>query len=186
MENYERKVDIMKEVIHEMFSKEQIEKKISELAEQLNRDYAGETLHLICVLKGSVFFFTELAKRVTVPVTIDFMAVSSYGKGTSSSGELEVRKDLDEPIEGMHCLIVEDIIDSGNTLSMTKKMLLGRNPASLKICTLLDKPERRETNIEVEYTGYVIPDKFVVGYGLDYAQKYRNLPYIGVLEFLEE
>lgn len=176
----------MKEVIHEMFSKEQIEKKISELAEQLNRDYAGETLHLICVLKGSVFFFTELAKRVTVPVTIDFMAVSSYGKGTSSSGELEVRKDLDEPIEGMHCLIVEDIIDSGNTLSMTKKMLLGRNPASLKICTLLDKPERRETNIEVEYTGYVIPDKFVVGYGLDYAQKYRNLPYIGVLEFLEE
>lgn len=176
----------MKEVIHEMFSKEQIEKKISELAEQLNRDYAGETLHLICVLKGSVFFFTELAKRVTVPVTIDFMAVSSYGKSTSSSGELEVRKDLDEPIEGMHCLIVEDIIDSGNTLSMTKKMLLGRNPASLKICTLLDKPERRETNIEVEYTGYVIPDKFVVGYGLDYAQKYRNLPYIGVLEFLEE
>lgn len=176
----------MKEVIHEMLSEEQIEKKVIELAEQLDKEYAGKTLHLICILKGSVFFFTELAKRITVPVTMDFIAVSSYGQGTSSSGELEIRKELDEMIEGRDCLIIEDIIDSGNTLSMTKKMLLARNPASLKICTLLDKPERRETEVEVEYTGFVIPDKFVVGYGLDYAQKYRNLPYIGVLEFVEE
>lgn len=176
----------MKEVIHEMLSEEQIKKKVIELAEQLDKEYAGKTLHLICILKGSVFFFTELAKRITVPVTMDFIAVSSYGQGTSSSGELEIRKELDEMIEGRDCLIIEDIIDSGNTLSMTKKMLLARNPASLKICTLLDKPERRETEVEVEYTGFVIPDKFVVGYGLDYAQKYRNLPYIGVLEFVEE
>ncbi|MDD7402550.1 MAG: hypoxanthine phosphoribosyltransferase [Butyribacter sp.] len=176
----------MKELIHEMLSEKQVEEKIEELAQQLSRDYEGKTLHLICILKGSVFFFTELAKRVTVPVTIDFMAVSSYGDGTESSGTLNVRKDLDEDIAGLECLIVEDIIDSGNTLSRTKKMLAERNPASLKICTLLDKPERRETQVDVDYTGFVIPDKFVVGYGLDYAQKYRNLPYIGVLEFVEE
>lgn len=176
----------MKEVIHELLSEKQVDEKIAEIAEQLSKDYAGKTLHLICVLKGSVFVFTELAKRITVPVTMDFMSVSSYGDATSSSGNLDVRKDLDEEIEGLHCLIVEDIIDSGNTLSMTKKMLLARNPASLKICTLLDKPDRRESHVDVDYTGFVIPDKFVVGYGLDYAQKYRNLPYIGVLEFVEE
>ena len=178
--------DIMKEVIHEMFSEEQVQNKIVEIAEKLNNEYAGQSLHLICILKGSIFFFTELAKHLTIPVTMDFMVVSSYGNGTSSSGNLEIRKDLEEPIEGLHCLIVEDIIDSGNTLSLTRKMLQGRGPASLKICTLLDKPERRETQVEVEYTGFVIPDAFVVGYGLDYAQKYRNLPYIGVLEFVEE
>lgn len=176
----------MREIIHEMLSQRQVEERIEALAQQLNRDYAGKTLHMICILKGSVFFFTELAKRITIPVTIDFMTVSSYADGTESSGNLEVLKDLDETLDGRDCLIVEDIIDSGNTLSMTRKMLLARNPASLKICTLLDKPERRETNVEVEYVGFVIPDKFVVGYGLDYAQKYRNLPYIGELEFVEE
>lgn len=176
----------MREIIHEMLSQRQVEERIEALAQQLNREYAGKTLHMICILKGSVFFFTELAKRITVPVTIDFMTVSSYGEGTESSGNLEVLKDLDETLDGKDCLIVEDIIDSGNTLSMTRKMLLARNPASLKICTLLDKPERRETNVEVEYVGFVISDKFVVGYGLDYAQKYRNLPYIGELEFVEE
>lgn len=176
----------MKEVIHEMFSEEQVNEKIVEIAEELNKAYAGKSLHLICILKGSIFFFTELAKHLTVPVTMDFMAASSYGSQTSSSGELLIRKDLDESIEGLHCLIIEDIIDSGNTLSKVKKMLQGRNPASLEICTLLDKPERRETQVDVEYTGFVIPDAFVVGYGLDYDQKYRNLPYIGVLEFVEE
>lgn len=176
----------MKEVIHEMFSEEQVNEKIVGIAEELNKAYAGKSLHLICILKGSIFFFTELAKHLTVPVTMDFMAASSYGSQTSSSGELLIRKDLDESIEGLHCLIIEDIIDSGNTLSKVKKMLQGRNPASLEICTLLDKPERRETQVDVEYTGFVIPDAFVVGYGLDYDQKYRNLPYIGVLEFVEE
>ena len=128
----------------------------------------------------------ELAKRITVPVSMDFLCVGSYGDGTKSSGVVRLAKDLDESIENKEVLIVEDIIDSGNTLSLTRKMLQGRGPASLKICTLLDKPERRETQVEVEYTGFVITDAFVVGYGLDYAQKYRNLPYIGVLEFVEE
>lgn len=175
----------MKEVIHKMISKEQVEERICEIAEQLNRDYAGETLHMICILRGSVFFFSQLAMAVTVPVTMDFMAISSYGESTMHSG-LEVRKDLDEELEGRHVLIVEDIIDSGNTLSLVKRMLAARNPASLKICTLLDKPERRETPVEVEYTGFEIPDKFVVGYGLDYAQRYRNLPYLAEIEFVEE
>jgi len=152
--------DIMKEVIHEMFSEEQVQNKIVEIAEKLNKEYAGQSLHLICILKGSIFFFTELAKHLTIPVTMDFMVVSSYGNGTSSSGNLEIRKDLEEPIEGLHCLIVEDIIDSGNTLSLTRKMLQGRGPASLKICTLLDKPERRETQVEVEYTGFCDPGCF--------------------------
>lgn len=176
----------MKEVIHELISQQEVESKIAELADRINKDYEGKTVHLLCILKGSVFFFTELAKHLTMPVTIDFMAVSSYQDGTVSSGNLDVRKDLDEEIEGRHCIVVEDIIDSGNTLSMTRKMLQARKPASLKICTLLDKPERRETEVPVEYTGFVIPDKFVVGYGLDYAQKYRNLAYIGELEFVEE
>lgn len=176
----------MKEVIHEMFSEEQVEERIAQIAEQLNKDYNGKSLHLICILRGSIFFFTELAKRLTMPVTMDFMSASSYGDETFSSGKLKIMKDLDDSIEGLECLIVEDIIDSGNTLSKVKKMLLARNPASLRICTLLDKPARRKVEIEVEYVGFVIPDEFVVGYGLDYAQRYRNLPYIGILEFIEE
>lgn len=175
----------MKEIVHEMFSEEQVAERIAQLAGQINEKYREEPLHLICILKGSVFFFTELAKRLTMPVTIDFMAASSYEDGTVSTGKLEIRKDLDEPLEGRHCLIVEDIVDTGKTLSMVKKMLLARNPASLEICALLDKPSRREAEIETEYIGYEVLDQFIVGYGLDYAQKYRNLPYIGVLEFEE-
>ncbi|RKI41775.1 hypoxanthine phosphoribosyltransferase [bacterium D16-51] len=175
----------MKEIVHEMFSEEQVAERIAQLAGQINEKYREEPLHLICILRGSVFFFTELAKRLTMPVTIDFMAASSYEDGTVSTGKLEIRKDLDDPIEGRHCLIVEDIVDTGKTLCMVKKMLQARNPASLEICALLDKPSRREAEIETEYIGYEVPDQFIVGYGLDYAQKYRNLPYIGVLEFEE-
>ena len=175
----------MKEVIHEMFSEEQVQNKIVEIAEKLNKEYAGQSLHLICILKGSIFFFTELAKHLTIPVTMDFMVVSSYGNGTSSSGNLEIRKDLEEPIEGLHCLIVEDIIDSGNTLYYLIDVLKKRNPASMRLCTLLDKPDRRVKDVKVDYCGFEIPDEFVVGYGLDYAQKYRNLPYIGVVEGVE-
>lgn len=176
----------MKEVVHVMLSEEEVEAKVVEMAAQIDKDYQGKTVHLICVLKGSVFFCCELAKRITVPVTIDFMSASSYGNDTKSSGKLVIKKDLDESIEGLDCIIIEDIIDSGNTLSLTQKMLADRNPASLKLCTLLDKPARRETEVDVDYTGFTIPDEFVVGYGLDYAQKYRNLPYIGILEFVEE
>lgn len=171
----------MQEVVNVMFSEEEVEQRITELAEQINRDYAGKSLHLICILKGSVFFCCELAKHITVPVTLDFMCVSSYGNGTESSGTLTVKKELDEEIEGLDCLLVEDIVDSGNTLALTKEMLLKRRPSSLRLCTLLDKPDRREVAVNVDYTGFVIPDEFVVGYGLDYAQKYRNLPYVGVL-----
>ena len=176
----------MGEIIHEMITEKQITDRILEMAEQISKDYEGKEIRLICILKGSVFFCAELAKRITVPVTIDFMQVSSYGDKTKTSGNLTVKKDLDDQVEGLHCLVVEDIVDSGYTLSLTKKMLLARNPASLKLCALLDKPDRRETEIEAEYTGFVIPDKFVVGYGLDYAQKYRNLPYIGEVRFIED
>lgn len=176
----------MKEVVHVMFSEETVNEKISEMAEQINQEYAGKPLRLICILKGSIFFFCELARHLTMPVTLDFMSASSYGNGTESSGKLNIKKDLDESIEGVDCLIVEDIIDTGNTLSLTQKMLLERKPASLKLCTLLDKPDRRKIKIDIDYTGFVIPDEFVVGYGLDYAQRYRNLPYIGTLEFVEE
>ena len=151
------------EIVHEMFSENQVEERIVQMAEQINKEYEGKSLHMICILKGSVFFFTELAKRLTVPVTIDFMAASSYEDSTVSTGKLQMRKDLDEPIEGRHCLIVEDIVDTGRTLSMVKKMLLARNPASLKICSLLDKPSRREVEIETEYIGFEVPDQFVVG-----------------------
>lgn len=176
----------MGEIIHEMITEKQITDRILEMAEQISKDYEGKEIRLICILKGSVFFCAELAKRITVPVTIDFMQVSSYGDKNKTSGNLTVKKDLDDQVEGLHCLVVEDIVDSGYTLSLTKKMLLARNPASLKLCALLDKPDRRETEIEAEYTGFVIPDKFVVGYGLDYAQKYRNLPYIGEVRFIED
>ena len=172
----------MSEKISVLISEEDVDKKVREVAAQISKDYEGKELHLICVLKGSVFFACELAKRITVPVTLDFMSVSSYGDDTKSSGVVKIIKDLDEPLENKDVLIVEDIIDSGRTLSYLIEILKKRNPASLHLCTLLDKPDRRVRPVHVNYTCFEIPDEFVVGYGLDYAQKYRNLPYIGVVE----
>lgn len=176
----------MKEQIHIMLSEEKVNARIAELAKQISRDYEGRSVHLVCILKGSVFFTCELAKRITVPVTLDFMSVSSYGDDTKSSGVVRMVKDLDEPLQDKDVLVIEDIIDSGRTLSYLLENLSNRKPASLRLCTLLDKPERRVKEVKVDYTGFEIPDEFVVGYGLDYAQKYRNLPYIGVLSFEEE
>lgn len=175
----------MAETIRELVSEEEVEKRVCELGRQISEDYAGRQVHLICVLKGGVFFMCELAKRITVPVSMDFMSVSSYGDGTASSGVVKIAKDLDESLEGKDVLIVEDIIDSGRTLSYLIQILEKRGPNSLKLCTLLDKPERRVKPVTVDYVGFNIPDEFVVGYGLDYAQKYRNLPYIGVVEGVE-
>lgn len=172
----------MEDKIRVMISETEIEKRLKEIAEEMNREYAGRSIHLICVLKGSVFVTTQLAKYLTVPVTLDFMSVSSYGDGTESTGRVKIVKDLDESIEGRDVIIIEDIIDSGRTLSYLMDMLAGRKPASMKLCTLLDKPDRRVTDVKVDYVGFCIPDEFVVGYGLDFAQKYRNLPYIGVVE----
>lgn len=175
----------MKETIRQLVSEEDVDKRICELGERISRDYEGKQVHLICVLKGGVFFMCELAKRITVPVSMDFMSVSSYGADTKSSGVVKIVKDLDEPLEGKEVLIVEDIIDSGRTLYYLIDMLQKRNPESIRLCTLLDKPERRVKEVQVDYVGFNIPDEFVVGYGLDYAQKYRNLPYIGVVEGVE-
>ena len=175
----------MAETIRVLVSEEDVDKRIMELGKKISEDYAGKQVHLICVLKGGVFFMCELAKRITVPVSMDFMCVSSYGDGTTSSGVVRIAKDLDEAIEGKDVLIVEDIIDSGRTLYYLIDILKKRNPKSIHLCTLLDKPERRERDVKVDYVGFAIPDEFVVGYGLDYAQKYRNLPYIGVVEGLE-
>lgn len=172
----------MADKIRIMLSEEEVDKKIKEIGGKISEDYAGKTVHLICVLKGGIFFTCELAKRITVPVTLDFMSVSSYGADTKSSGVVKIVKDLDEPLEGKDVIIVEDIIDSGRTLNYLIEILLKRNPNSLRLCTLLDKPERRVANVKVDYVGFDIPDEFVVGYGLDYAQNYRNLPYIGVVE----
>ena len=173
----------MAETIKELFSEEAIDARIRELGAQISRDYAGKELHLICVLKGSSFFTCELAKRITVPVYLDFMSVSSYGSETTSSGVVKIVKDLDSPLKGKNVIVVEDIVDTGHTLSYLMGMLKGREPASLRLCTLLDKPERRVAEVFVDYIGFAIPDKFIVGYGLDYDQKYRNLPYIGTVEF---
>ena len=169
--------------IEVMLSEEKVDARIKELGEQISRDYAGKSVHLICILKGSVYFTCELAKRITVPVTMDFMQCSSYGAATKSSGVVKLAKDLDEPITDREVIIIEDIIDSGRTLSHLKSLLMQRHPASLKLCTLLDKPDRRVVDVDIDYTAFQVPDKFVVGYGLDYDQKYRNLPYIGVVEF---
>ena len=166
-----------------MLQEDVVDARIKELGEQISRDYEGESVHLICILKGSVYFTCELAKRITVPVTMDFMQCSSYGAETKSSGIVKIVKDLDEPIIDRNVIIIEDIIDSGRTLSHLKKLLAQRSPKSLKICTLLDKPDRRVVDVPVEYVGFQIEDKFVVGYGLDYDQQYRNLPYIGMVEF---
>ncbi|MBU9736347.1 hypoxanthine phosphoribosyltransferase [Diplocloster agilis] len=172
----------MADKISVLLTEQEVDDKIKQIGMQISKDYEGKDVHLICILKGGVFFMCELAKRITVPVSLDFMDVSSYGDDTSSSGVVKIVKDLDELLEGKHVIIVEDIIDSGRTLHYLMEILKKRNPASLRLCTLLDKPERRVVDVKVDYVGFNIPDKFVVGYGLDYAQKYRNLPYIGVIE----
>ena len=173
----------MSEKIKVLLSEEEVDSRIRQIAAKISKDYAGREIHLICVLKGGVFFMCELAKRITVPVTMDFMSVSSYGAGTKSSGIVKIVKDLDQSIEGRDVLVVEDIIDSGRTLSHLMKILNERKPSSICLCTLLDKPDRREVDdVNVDYTGFQVPDEFVVGYGLDYDQLYRNLPYVGVVE----
>ncbi|MBQ6035877.1 MAG: hypoxanthine phosphoribosyltransferase [Lachnospiraceae bacterium] len=175
----------MTEKISVLIDQETVERKIQEIADAISRDYAGKSVHLVGILKGSVMYMTELAKRLTIPATFDFMSVSSYGDGTSSSGIVRIAKDTDEGLEGKDVIIVEDIVDSGRTLSYLLDLLQQRNPNTLKLTTLLDKPDRRVREVYVDYEGFVIPDKFVVGYGLDYAQRYRNLPYIGVISFEE-
>lgn len=171
------------ERIEVLLNEEEVDARIKAIGEQISKDYEGREVHLVCVLKGGTFFMCELAKRITVPVSMDFMSVSSYGSETKSSGIVKIVKDLDEPLKGKDVIVVEDIVDSGRTLSYLLEMLYDRGPKSLKLCTLLDKPDRRVVHVDVDYTGFQIPDEFVVGYGLDYAQKYRNLPYIGVVKF---
>ena len=165
-----------------LFSEEQLRDRIRQLGEEITKDYAGQELVLVCILRGSYIFMADLSRAIDLPLSADFIALSSYGKGTSSSGQVELRKDLSDPVEGKHLLIVEDILDSGNTLYYLMDILRVRRPASVRICTLLNKPERREKDIQPDYVGFTIPDAFVVGYGLDYAEKYRNLPYVGVLK----
>ena len=165
-----------------LFSEEELDKRVSEIAAEINRDYAGKEPMLISVLRGSFVFMADLIRKIEVPCTVDFMSVSSYGRGTTSSGQVQITKDLSDDIEGKDIIVVEDILDSGNTLSYLLQLLQARKPASMKLCTLLDKPDRRVKEVHVDYSGFTIPDEFVVGYGLDYAEKYRNLPYIGILK----
>ena len=165
-----------------LFTEEQLQARVAEIAAQIDRDYAGKQPLLVSVLRGSFVFMADLVRRITLPCTVDFMAVSSYGSGTTSSGQVKIVKDLSEQIEGKDVIVVEDILDSGNTLSYLLKLLEARHPASIRLCTLLDKPERRTKPVAVQYSGFTIPDEFVVGYGLDYDEKYRNLPYIGFLK----
>ena len=172
----------MAEHIKVLFSEEEINKRILEMAKQIDAEYGDEPVHLICILKGSIFITTELAKRLSMPVTLDFMSAHSYS-GTNSTGSVQVTKDLEHSIEGKNVIVIEDIIDTGKTLSFLLELLEIRNPKSLKLLTLLDKPDRRVTHVDVDYIGFTIPDEFVVGYGLDYDQKYRNLPYVGMVEF---
>jgi hypoxanthine phosphoribosyltransferase len=170
------------DILEIFFSEAQIQARIGELAEAINRDYAGKDLVMISVLRGSVIFTADLVRNITLPLTMDFLAVSSYGAGTTSSGQVRILKDLSDNVEGKHIIIVEDILDTGNTLAYLSNMLAAREPASVKICTLLDKPSRRTAHIAADYVGFEVPDAFVVGYGLDYDERYRNLPYIGILK----
>lgn len=168
--------------IEVLYDEATVDARIRELGEMISRDYEGRSIHMICVLKGGVYFMTELSKRVCVPVTLDFMCVSSYGGNTVSSGNIRIKKDLDESVEGKDVLVVEDIVDSGRTLACLLKLLSERGASSVRLCTLLNKPDRREVQVNIDYNGFTIPDAFVVGFGLDYDQKYRNLPYIGVVK----
>lgn len=172
------------ERVEVLLTEAEVDERIAEIGKQISRDYEGRSVHMICILKGGAPFMCELAKRITCNVSLDFMCVSSYGRGTESSGEIKIVKDLDEPLEGKEVIIVEDIIDSGRTLSRLLEIFRERKPAGIRLCTLLDKPDRRVArDVNVDYVGFQIPDEFVVGYGLDYDQKYRNLPYIGVVKF---
>ena len=172
----------MKEDIQSiLYSEEQLADKVQQLGREISRDYAGKNPLLVSVLKGSVVFMSDLMRAIDIPCQIDFMMVSSYGSGVKTTGVVKIMKDLDTPLEGRDLIIVEDILDSGKTLHYLKGMLLDRHPKSIRIVTLLDKPDRREAPVAADYSGFVVPDQFIVGYGLDYAEKYRNLPYIGVL-----
>jgi len=171
------------ETISILISEEAIRQRVEALAAEINKDYAGESLTLVCALKGAMIFMADLARRISVPVDFDFVGTSSYGDGTSSTGKVRLTKELDFNPEGRHILLIEDILDTGHTLTFLKKYFADKKPASFKVCCLLDKPDRRVVQgVEADYLGFPIPDKFVVGYGLDYAQRYRNLPYIGVLQ----
>ncbi len=165
-----------------LISENELQERIREMGNEITADYEGKEILMIGVLRGAVIFMSDLARAIKVPVAIDFMAVSSYGASTSSSGVVRILKDLDEDVEGKNLLIVEDIIDSGLTLKYLLENLKSRNPASIKLCTLLNKPERRKVSVDIDYNGFMVPDEFVVGYGLDYAEKYRNLPFIGILK----
>ena len=178
--------DVESDITEILFTEEQIQNRLAELAREIERDYQGKDVLIIAVLKGAVMVLSDLVRELKFHAHIDFMAVSSYGSSTKSSGVVRIVKDLDAEIAGRHVLIVEDIIDSGNTLSKVREILSLREPKSLAICTLLDKPSRREVNVPVEYVGFAIPDEFVVGYGIDYAQRYRHLPYIGKVTLLDE
>jgi len=171
-----------KDIQEVLFTEEQLRNRVKELAKQIEQDYAGKEIMLIGILRGSFVFIADLCRYIDLPCTLDFMAVSSYGKGTSSTGQVQITKDLSEDISGLHVIVVEDILDSGNTLSYLLRILEQRHPASIRLCTLLDKPDRRKVEVAVHYSGFTIPDAFVVGYGLDYAERYRNLPYIGILK----
>ncbi|MBR1868197.1 MAG: hypoxanthine phosphoribosyltransferase [Clostridia bacterium] len=173
----------MEEVIEKiLLTEKQLDERVTEIARQLDEEYAGKKPLMVCILKGSVMFFADLIRKMKIELSIDFMSISSYGNGVKSSGEVKMIKDLDRKIEGKNVIIVEDIIDSGYTMSYLTKMLSARRPESIKICTLLDKPSRREADVKVDYRGFEIADEFVVGYGLDYAGLYRNFPYIGILK----
>lgn len=161
---------------------EEIAKRVKELAQQITKDYEGEEVLIVGILRGAVVFYADLVKEIDLDLRFDFMSVSSYGAGTVSSGEIKIVKDISQPIAGLNVIVVEDIIDTGNTLKSLKNLLLTRNPKSLKICSLLDKPSRRKVELEGDYVGFVVPDEFVVGYGLDYQERYRNIPDVGVLK----
>ena len=177
-----RKEGKMAEKITVLITEEEIDRRVRELAAQISKDYEGRKIRMVGILKGASFFMCELAKRITVPVSIDFMQVSSYGGATESTGTVRIRKDLDESIEGLDVIIVEDIVDSGRTLAFLGDFLKSKGAKSIRYCTLLDKPERRVVDLKADYAGFEIPDQFVVGYGMDYDPEYRNLPYIGVVE----
>ena len=174
---------MMDDIEKVLFTKEQLAEKVAELGRKISQDYAGQEIFAVCILKGAVVFYSDIVRAIDVPVQLDFMIASSYGASTESSGTVKILKDLDYDIEGKHVIIIEDIIDSGLTMNYLMKCFRERKPASVKLCALLSKPSRRKADVQIDYCGAEVPDEFLVGYGLDYDQKYRNLPYIGVMEF---